>query len=94
MPNIICYICSELKQFRGSATCALSEGKAEEALKLFTEAIELNPHAASLFAKRAQFFVGILVLTIMFARSDTPHISTRYPRVSMSDLSFYTLISK
>lgn len=42
---------------RAQAMCAMSDGNAEEALKLFTEAIELNPHAAALFAKRSQYFI-------------------------------------
>ncbi|XP_015274661.1 PREDICTED: hsc70-interacting protein [Gekko japonicus] len=36
---------------------ALSEGKLEEAINLFTEAIKLNPHLAILYAKRASVFV-------------------------------------
>ncbi|KAL3213243.1 hypothetical protein MRX96_035584 [Rhipicephalus microplus] len=38
---------------RGQAMEAQSEGKLEESLKLWTEAIELNPSSAILFAKRA-----------------------------------------
>lgn len=38
---------------RGQAMEAQSEGKLDEALKLWTEAIELNPTSAVLFAKRA-----------------------------------------
>lgn len=38
---------------RGQAMEAQSEGKLDEALKLWTEAIELNPTSAVLFSKRA-----------------------------------------
>ncbi|XP_054844488.1 hsc70-interacting protein [Eublepharis macularius] len=36
---------------------ALGEGKLQEAINLFTEAIKLNPHLAILYAKRASVFV-------------------------------------
>ena len=42
---------------RGQAMCAMGDGNLDEALKLFGEAIELNPHAAVLFAKRSQLLV-------------------------------------
>ena len=43
---------------RGEAMAAMNEGNLEEAIKLFTEAIEMNPHLAMLFAKRARYVCG------------------------------------
>ena len=40
---------------RGEAMAAMNDGNLEEAIKLFTEAIEMNPHLAMLFAKRARY---------------------------------------
>ena len=40
---------------RSEAQEKLSEGNFEEAVRLFTEAIKLNPHSAVLFAKRAKY---------------------------------------
>ena len=36
---------------------AMSDGNLDEAIKLFGQAIECNPHSAVLFAKRAQMLV-------------------------------------
>ena len=38
---------------RSSAMAALSDGKFDEAIEAFTEAIKLNPTSAALYAKRA-----------------------------------------
>lgn len=45
---------------RAEAQQQLSEGNFEEAIKLFTEAIKLNPHSAILFAKRAKYVIDII----------------------------------
>ena len=42
---------------RSEAQAAMADGNFEEAVKVFTEAIELNPRLAMLFAKRAQCYV-------------------------------------
>ncbi|XP_075544388.1 putative protein FAM10A4 [Dermacentor variabilis] len=44
---------------RGQAMEAQSEGKLDESLKLWTEAIELNPSSAVLFAKRANVLLKL-----------------------------------
>ncbi|XP_062597484.1 hsc70-interacting protein-like isoform X3 [Saccostrea cucullata] len=44
-------------EMRGQAMAAFSEGNFDEALKLFTEAIKINPQSALLYAKRASIFV-------------------------------------
>uniref|UniRef100_A0A1E1XF55 Putative heat shock 70kd protein n=1 Tax=Amblyomma aureolatum TaxID=187763 RepID=A0A1E1XF55_9ACAR len=44
---------------RGQAMEAQSEGKLDESLKLWTEAIELNPTSAVLFAKRANVLLKL-----------------------------------
>ncbi|XP_037567573.1 hsc70-interacting protein-like [Dermacentor silvarum] len=44
---------------RGQAMEAQSEGKLDESLKLWTEAIELNPSSAILFAKRANVLLKL-----------------------------------
>ena len=36
---------------------AMSDGNLDEAIKLFGEALECNPHSAVLYAKRAQLLV-------------------------------------
>ena len=40
---------------RGVAMVAMSDGNLEEAITLFTEAIELNPQSALMHAKRARW---------------------------------------
>lgn len=42
---------------RAEATEALNEGRMEDAIKLFTEAIQKNPHSGALYAKRAGVFL-------------------------------------
>lgn len=45
------------EEIRSAALAQLSEGNFDEAIKLFTEAIELNPTSALLFAKRGQVYL-------------------------------------
>lgn len=42
---------------RSLAMAAFSEGNFDEALKLFTEAVKINPHSALLYAKRASIYI-------------------------------------
>lgn len=44
----------EANSKRSEAMAAMSDGNLDEAVKLFTEAIQLNPHSALLYAKRAR----------------------------------------
>jgi suppressor of tumorigenicity protein 13 len=44
---------------RGEAQAKLSEGAFEEAISLFTQAIENNPQSAILYAKRAQCYIKL-----------------------------------
>ena len=44
---------------RGEAMSAFSEGDWESAIGLFTEAIELNPNSAAMFAKRGACFIKV-----------------------------------
>jgi suppressor of tumorigenicity protein 13 len=44
---------------RSEAQAKLSEGALEEAISLFTQAIENNPHSAILYAKRAQCYIKL-----------------------------------
>ena len=44
---------------RGEAQGKLSEGAFEEAISLFTQAIENNPQSAILYAKRAQCYIKL-----------------------------------
>jgi suppressor of tumorigenicity protein 13 len=44
---------------RGEAQAKLSEGAFEEAISLFTQAIENNPQSAILYAKRAQSYIKL-----------------------------------
>ena len=57
--------------FRGQAMGAMSDGNLDEAIKLFGEALECNPHSAVFYAKRAQLLVSqtsntTLLYTTMF----------------------------
>ena len=45
---------------------AMSDGKLDEAIKLFGEAVECNPHSAVLFAKRAQTLVSGMLRYIRY----------------------------
>ncbi|CAH1776309.1 unnamed protein product [Owenia fusiformis] len=44
---------------RGEAMEAVSDGRLEDAIGLFTEAIKLNPHSGLLYAKRASVFIRL-----------------------------------
>jgi len=44
---------------RGEAQAKLSEGAFEDAVSLFTQAIENNPQSAILYAKRAQCYIKL-----------------------------------
>ncbi|CAG5077063.1 Similar to HIP-R: Hsc70-interacting protein 2 (Drosophila melanogaster) [Cotesia congregata] len=48
---------AEAQSKRSEAVSAFSEKDYEKAIKLYTEAITLNPHAALLYAKRGQVFL-------------------------------------
>merc|ERR1719341_3230204 len=52
----------EMEKFdekRGEAMSAFSEGEWEAAIALFTEAIQLNPNSAAMFAKRGACFIKV-----------------------------------
>ncbi|OQR79847.1 heat shock 70kD protein binding protein-like [Tropilaelaps mercedesae] len=49
----------KLSEIRGQASEASNEGNLDEALKLWTEAIKLNPKGSALFAKRAQVLLNM-----------------------------------
>jgi len=52
----------EMEKFdekRGEAMSTFSEGEWEKAIGLFTEAIELNPNSAAMFAKRGACFLKV-----------------------------------
>ena len=44
---------------RGEAQAKVAEGAFEEAIALFAQAIENNPHSAILYAKRAQCYIKL-----------------------------------
>ncbi|XP_051160994.1 putative protein FAM10A4 [Leptopilina boulardi] len=50
---------SESQTKRSDAVAAYAEKDFEKAIKLYTEAIVLNPHAALLYAKRGQVYLNI-----------------------------------
>lgn len=47
---------------RSAAMRAFSEQHYDEAIKLYTEAIQLNPQSALLFAKRGQVVISTYIL--------------------------------
>ncbi|KAJ8297918.1 hypothetical protein KUTeg_024449 [Tegillarca granosa] len=44
---------------RSAAMAAMSEGNLDESIKLFTEAIKINPNSALLYAKRASVYIKL-----------------------------------
>lgn len=50
----------QASEFRGQATSAYSEQKFEECVKLYTEAIKLNPRSALFHAKRGQSYLKLV----------------------------------